>query len=102
MPTQRQIDSPLSTSYTIAALTSDHADRMFVALNPYLNQLMWSRKYRPAAVYETANKAADVMREIIAGNHPDMIAEKAGVDLSTMCVLETEIRFKYQKSAAGK
>jgi len=100
MAHQKQIDSPLLTSYTIAALTSDHTDRMFVALNPYMNQLMWSRKYRPAAVYETAQKAAEVMKEIIAGEHPDMTGEKAGVDVSTLCVLETTIHFK--ASLAGQ
>jgi hypothetical protein len=93
MAAPKQIDSPLQTSYTIAALTSDHTDRMFVAMNPYLNQLMWSRKFRPAAVYETAQKAAGVMREIVAGEHPGMAGDQAGVDVSTICVLETSIHF---------
>ena len=94
MSAQKQIDSPLMTSYTIAVLTSGHGDRMFIAWDQYRNKLIWSRKYRPAVVYETVEKAVAVMNEIIAGEHPGMTEEKAGVDVSTMCVLETDIRFK--------
>ncbi len=103
MTSQKPIDSPLVTSYTIAVLTQDYTDRMFVALDQYRNRLVWSRKYRPAVVYETQEKAVIVMDEIKGGHHPQLIEEKAGVDLSTMCVLETNITFRVlrAKPASG-
>ncbi len=96
MATEKRIDSPLMTSYTIAVLTQDHADRLFAAIDPYRDQLMWSRKYRPAAVYESPQKANEVVRAITAGEHPAMIEEKAGIDISTIRVLRTDIHFEIQ------
>lgn len=94
MTHQKPIDSPLVTSYTIAVLTQDHTDRLFVAIDQYLNRLVWSRKYRLAVVYRTEKEAVEVMHAIREGHHPRLIREKAGIDLSTMCVLETHIAFK--------
>src|SRR5919106_6408350 len=91
---QKQIDSPLVSSYTIAVLTQNHADRMFVSVDQYRNRLVWSRKYRLAVVNGTEQEAVDVMNEIREGYHPRMTREKVGIDISTMCVLETHITFK--------
>jgi hypothetical protein len=96
MATEKRIDSPLMTSYTIAVLTQDHADRLFAAIDPYRDRLMWSRKYRSGVAYESAQKASEVKQAIIAGEHPAMINEKAGIDLSSIRVLRTDIHFETQ------
>lgn len=93
MTSEKKIDSPLLVSYAIAVLTEDHGDRMFVALDQYRNRLVWSRKYRPAVVYDNEDKALTAMQEISGGGHPHLSNAKAGVDLATMCVLETSIAF---------
>lgn len=101
MSTQKHTDSPLLTSYTIAVLTQDHTDRMFVALDQYRNRLTWSRKYRPAVVYDTEQKAVDTMDEIVGGRFPHMSKDNVAVDLSTICVLQTKITFKVVRTASA-
>ena len=93
MTSEKKIDSPLLASYAIAVLTEDHGDRMFVALDQYRNRLVWSRKYRPAMVYDSAERALMAMQDISGGGQPHLADEKAGVDLATLCVLETSIAF---------
>ena len=93
MTSEKNIDSPLVASYAIAVLTEDHGDRMFVALDQYRNRLVWSRKYRPAVVYDSEDKALMAMQDISGGGQPQLADEKAGVDLATLCVLETSITF---------
>lgn len=97
MTSEKRIDSPLAASYAIAVLTEDHGDRMFVALDQYRNKLVWSRKYRPAVVYDSADKALMAVQDISGGGHPHLADEKAGVDLATMCVLETSIAFRFTR-----
>ncbi len=97
MISKKKIDSPLLASYAIAVLTEDHGDRMFVALDQYRNRLVWSRKYRPAVVYDSEDKAFMAMQDISGGGHPHLADEKAGVDLATMCVLKTSISFRFRR-----
>ncbi|MGH8537780.1 MAG: hypothetical protein ACREXM_15305 [Gammaproteobacteria bacterium] len=94
MTSEKKIDSPLLASYAIAVLTEDHGDRMFVALDQYRNKLVWSRKYQPAVVYDSEDKALMAMQEISGGGHPHLADENAGVDLASMCVVETSIAFR--------
>ncbi|MGH8583338.1 MAG: hypothetical protein ACREWG_11250 [Gammaproteobacteria bacterium] len=89
----KAIDSPLMRSYTVAVLTRDHSDRMFIALDPYQNDLVWSRQYRAAFVYDSEDKALKTLQEIGAGHYPVLTHDPAGVDLLTLRVLETRIGF---------
>ncbi len=89
----KAIDSPLMRSYTVAVLTRDHGDRMFIALDPYQNHLVWSRQYRAAFVYDSEDKALRTVQEIGAGRYPALTHDTAGVDLLTLRALETRISF---------
>lgn len=90
---EKNILSPLITTYCVAILTKNHIDREFLSWDDHIGEYVWVRKYRLAVMFMDITKALQAVADISAGGHPDLDKEGNGLDLKTITVLETSVIF---------